>query len=349
MYMNNQSLSNRRLIATALIATTGMLTASASFAHHSPAKYDIGHPVTIVGTVTKYEWANPHVYIYVEQTTDAGKKIEWEIESFSPSAMRQAGWSLETLHVGDILTINGGAARDPKDKSMIGMSIKRADKTLIDMMKALQKPVGADDAPKFVAKDLGGVWMTQFVMQLLYQNVAPDVSKLTDEGAKAFKNFDDKTMNPGRNCIAFPAPVSMITADLKRIVISRSTIEIENDTDSARRTVHMDVATHAGATPTNQGHSIGKWEGKSLLIDTTNFAYHGIGHGYGVPSGSQKHMIERLTLNADGTSLTYHFEVTDPEYLNQPRTGDVQWTYRPDQKFAPDKCDLDNARRYIKN
>jgi hypothetical protein len=60
-------------------------------------------------------------------------------------------------------------------------------------------------------------------------------------------------------------------------------------------------------------------------------------------------MIERLTFNEDGTSLTYHFEVTDPEYLTVPRTGDVQWDFRPDQKFAPDKCDLDNARRFIKN
>jgi hypothetical protein len=243
--------------------------------------------MTIVATVTKYEWANPHVYIYVEQITDEGKKVEWEIESFSPSMMRRAGWSLQTLHVGDLLTINGGAARDPNDKSMIGMSIKRADQTLIDMFKAMQKPVGAGDAPKFVAKDLGGLWLTQFAMQLIYQNVVPDASKLTDEGAKTLKTFDDKTMNPGSNCVALPAPVSMILPDLKRIAISRSAIDIENDTDGARRTIHMDAATHAGAIPSNQGHSIGKWEGKSLVVDTTHFAYHGIGHGYGVPSGSQ--------------------------------------------------------------
>jgi hypothetical protein len=69
------------LIAALLTAITGALTSTASYAYHSPAKYDMNHPVAIVGTVTKYEWANPHVYIYAEQITDAREKIEWEVES----------------------------------------------------------------------------------------------------------------------------------------------------------------------------------------------------------------------------------------------------------------------------
>jgi len=128
-------------------------------------------------------------------------------------------------------------------------------------------------------------------------------------------------------------------------------IRIESESESAR-TVHMNVAAHAGAIPSLHGHSIGKWEGKTLVIDTTHFAYHGAGNGggngigSGLPSSPQKHLIERFTPSADGTSLTYHFELTDPEYLASPKIGDVQFTYSPDAKFEFEKCDLDAARRF---
>ncbi len=74
----------------ALVLTAATL---AAHAHHSGAMYDIGKRITIEGTVTRYDWANPHVYIYVEQTAPDGRAIEWEIETFPPATMRRHGWS----------------------------------------------------------------------------------------------------------------------------------------------------------------------------------------------------------------------------------------------------------------
>ena len=72
-----------------------------------------------------------------------------------------------------------------------------------------------------------------------------------------------------------------------------------------------------------------------------------MGNGSGVPSGSQKHLIERLTINADGKSLSYHFELSDPEYLASPFTGDTDWTFSPDVEFITDECNLESARRFV--
>jgi hypothetical protein len=60
-----------------------------------------------------------------------------------------------------------------------------------------------------------------------------------------------------------------------------------------------------------------------------------------------KHLVERLTLDEGGTSLTYSFELTDPEFLVAPVSGRVQWSHRPDLDFEPQECDLETARRFI--
>jgi len=109
----------------------------------------------------------------------------------------------------------------------------------------------------------------------------------------------------------------------------------------------MDVASHEGAAVTAQGHSIGRREGEVLVVDTTHFAEHRSGAARGIPSGSQKHLVERFELNPDRTSMTYRFVLEDSGHLSAPVTGEVQSMYRPDVEFAPVACDLENARRFV--
>ncbi|NIW23067.1 MAG: hypothetical protein GWN29_00045, partial [Gammaproteobacteria bacterium] len=117
--------------------------------------------------------------------------------------------------------------------------------------------------------------------------------------------------------------------------------------DSIERTIHLDTDSHEGAIPSHQGHSIGRWEGDVLVVDTTHFSDHRSGAARGIPSGAQKRLIERFSLDTDRTSMTYSFELEDPEYLSEVVTGQVQSAYRPDVEFAPIACNLENARRFI--
>ena len=57
--------------------------------------------------------------------------------------------------------------------------------------------------------------------------------------------------------------------------------------------------------------------------------------------------MERFELSEDRTRLVYTFELEDPEYFAEPLTGEVQSAYSPDSEFAPEACDLENARRYL--
>jgi len=207
-----------------------------------------------------------------------------------------------------------------------------------------------DPAPAIGSRDLEGTWVTLLALPVL-EKLDDDPKKLplTPAGAAELKRFDEKTMHPGANCVPMPAPMLMLTPDLKHITRGEKAILIGGEFDGAQRTIHMDATTHEGAIASTQGHSIGRWEGGTLVIDTTHFAHHALGLAYGLASGTQKHLMERLTPNANGTRLTYHFELTDPEFLSAPVEGDAQWEFRHNQKYAPLKCNLENARRYLKD
>ena len=104
-----------------------LFTAALAQAHHSfPAQYDIERQATVEGLVTKVEWRNPHVYFFMDVFDDDGNVEEWSFELSNISAMRNRGWSSDTLHIGDLLTVSGSLARD-NSPLMNATDIKRTD------------------------------------------------------------------------------------------------------------------------------------------------------------------------------------------------------------------------------
>jgi hypothetical protein len=102
-----------RGFAWLLVGTALCGGARLAWAHHSfAAEYDSTKPITLVGTVTRLEWMNPHVYFYIDVADAAGKTANWAIEGGSPSALYRAGWRRDSLKFGDKVTVHGHLARD---------------------------------------------------------------------------------------------------------------------------------------------------------------------------------------------------------------------------------------------
>jgi hypothetical protein len=78
-----------------------------AFAHHGTANYDTGKQITVKGTVTGFEFVNPHVQIFWDAKDDAGAAQKWQGELTSPNRLSRVGWSKSTLKVGDSITITG--------------------------------------------------------------------------------------------------------------------------------------------------------------------------------------------------------------------------------------------------
>ncbi len=100
----------RYLIAAVVIALA--LPGTPTYAHHSvSAEFDLSKRITLEGRVTKIEWMNPHVYLYVDVSAD-GKTANWACETAGPNTLARQGWSRSSLQIGDRVTVVGYKARD---------------------------------------------------------------------------------------------------------------------------------------------------------------------------------------------------------------------------------------------
>jgi hypothetical protein len=112
----------------ALLATCGWLLMVASVGgHHSTSMYDSQNPVTVTGKVIRFEWTNPHAFVYLEVTDEkTGKVVEWECEMMSLNHLRAYGWTSRTVKPGQVLSATGAPAKSGAP-SMIASRMKLPD------------------------------------------------------------------------------------------------------------------------------------------------------------------------------------------------------------------------------
>jgi len=96
------------------IFAMGLLAAAVPvLAHHSfSAEFDSSKPVTLKGSVTKVDWLNPHIWIYLDVKDDSGKMASWQCEGGPPNTLTRNGWTKNDLKSGDAVTISGTLAKD---------------------------------------------------------------------------------------------------------------------------------------------------------------------------------------------------------------------------------------------
>ena len=112
----------RGLVAAGMIAGG----ASVAMAHHSAAIFDASQTKVISGTVKKFDYSNPHTWVWLDVTNDQGQVETWGVEGMSPNYLNRRGWTRTTLKPGDKLSVT---IRPMKDGQKAGMWIsgKRPD------------------------------------------------------------------------------------------------------------------------------------------------------------------------------------------------------------------------------
>jgi len=86
--------------------------------HHSfDAEFDRNKPVTLKGAVTRVDWGNPHIWVFMDVKDETGKVSNWGVEGGAPNALFRNGWRKDSLKVGDIVTVEGFRGRDGSQRA----------------------------------------------------------------------------------------------------------------------------------------------------------------------------------------------------------------------------------------
>ncbi len=323
-----------------------LLLTGAALAHHSDAGFDMESVVAVSGVVTEFSWRNPHVYVNLDVTEPDGSVAEWQFQSGPTMILARAGWTPGLLKPGDRVSARGHPERDLERNTdrryAFLLTIDKEDGTRIERIR-----IGMPQTA--IATDLNGRWRATGTSVDAFLEAYQRLP-LTEKGASAKAAYDIYADEGLQSCEPMPTPASQTTAAqiyVSEIEVNTDTVFLRSEYYDTERVVYMDGREHPqGGEREVQGHSIGWWEDDVLVVDTVNFADHRSPLQDGVPSGAQKHVVERYDLSDDGTSLMVDVLVEDPEYLAAPLRASVEWKYTPGAELFRYGCEPEVSRQF---
>jgi len=359
-----------RLLSVAVVLGTGL--SATTWAHHSRSNFDLETVLEFHGVITEYSWRNPHTFARVAVQTESGEKQEFLMELNSISVLTRQGWTRDTLKVGDEVTVfanpDNNAGRNlyysnywvlPDDNIMVsapgsgpadtGRQPRRqvdATATSDDMSGVWRaaggrfgvggrrgRPGAAEPTPS--GPSLGGQGPASGLPLTALGQAELDVWKVED--------------NPWFRCVSKTPPWLYSGVGAHRFTRNENTLIIRHEIIDTERTIHLNQTEHpADTAPSHLGHSIGWFEGETLVVDTAYFAPAQWGIGSGVSSSEQKHLVERLTLKEEGRRLEIQYTIEDPVYLAEPVSISTTLALDIDYPFQDNYgCDPEASSKHI--
>ena len=310
-------------------------------AHHSHATLDPNDVRVITGTVTKFGWTNPHVFIKVMAPNRQGELVEYGIEMNNPPSLVRLGWSKDSLKEGDVITWEGPQDRD-KNRAYSGADWVEINGVRLSTIGGRSK-VNVGAVP---STDFSGVWSRADPGGFTPHYRPPADWPYNAVGQAMVDGFQEN-QNPALQCDDPGPPKSTLLPYPHKITrVDDSTILIERDLLETPRVIHLDRDAPSGE-PSLMGHSIGWFEGDELVIETSNFIADRWGSHTGVDSSEQKHLLERYSLIEDGMGLKVEITLTDPVYLAKPVTFEHFWTKLPDRDLVEAPCTLESTTLWM--
>ncbi|HEX7062239.1 MAG TPA: DUF6152 family protein [Woeseiaceae bacterium] len=367
---------DRARLLAAMGAALALLFPAATEAHHGFGLFDRSREVTFTGVITGIDFVNPHAYLYFDTTDADGEPLAMRCEMRAATLLRRSGWSKEMFVIGAPVTVYGfGHRTDPGacylEDVKIGDApqINRNDQFTSGDADVSGRPLRLATGEL----NLSGDWaQEQYVIavppggrgtlvpksmvaavesgEIAIEDVpsagwGPRPVTLTARGqaeADAFEMWSPEH-NPRLRCEptsilfdwVFDGPVNRITQEPDRIVIDYGLY-------SFRRVIHMNVDEHPqNLEQSYAGHSIGRWEGDVLVVDTIGFAPGVLAPP--VRHSDQLHVVERFSLDPETMALRRDYIAEDPVYFSDQYVGhdvvlpaDVPYEPHPCDELAPE-------------
>ncbi len=318
-----------------------LFLAQPSYAHHSDTGLNLDEVVLIRGKITEFSWRNPHVYFKVDAYESTDKTGIWEFQMASTPPLSRAGWGPNSLVPGDEVVVRGHPAIDGRRYGLLE-SLEKDGKVMSTSVAAAREAA--------VAESLEGIWRgdrsTIGDFTLFFDRIVPNEKGAAAQGS--FNALSDD--NPMASCLGRPTPSTLASAGgyLSEIEYDGDIIYLRNEIFDVERTVYMDGRPHPeNGERTLHGHSIGWWEGDTLVVDAVNFSDHRSPYQNGIPSGAQKHVVEKYRLSEDGHRIIVDLMLEDPEFIAEPLITTMEWIYSPDAQMVAWNCDEESTKTFL--
>jgi hypothetical protein len=337
---------------TALIATLGSVAmAPVALAHHSYSEYDDTKSVEVEGTLVDVAWQNPHARILVRAADASGKPVTWDVESAGLNNFRRMNVPLEIFKPGDKVKVAGWPSKRSAAR-MYGTNLLAADGQELVMWR-YSKPLWA------ASKALGyGSDRSLFEpgaasdTATLFRTWASDLDDaeanpaslfaglqwpLTDKARQAAARFNPVQDTTTVGCTPKGMPAIIRQPFPIEFVDRGDTIELKMEEYDTLRTIHLGASPKVEPPRTPLGYSVGRWEGATLVVETTHLSEPYL-NNTGAPMGPSAKLVERFSPSPDGSRLHYVLSITDPDSLSAPVEGKRSWVWRPGEHVMPFNC-----------
>jgi hypothetical protein len=333
-------------VLVAVLATMAVPSERAE-AHHGAGRYDPSKNIELEGKLTRLDFVNPHSYVYFDSVGADGKVTAMKCEMRSATVLRRSGWSAEMFKSGATIKVTGHPHRDDPTACTVE-TVTLGNAPTLERYQQLTSAKPADRAQRPFRRpdgkpNLEGEWAQE--QQVLVTPPGGRVGLVPISQADAIRA--GKLPMPDGPPGWFPPPVTLTPAGqaaadalrkrptaenprlscqitsilfdwvfdgtINRITQSPTVIKMEYGA-GLTRTIHMDTKAHpANVAPSRAGHSIGHWDGDTLVVDTVGFEPGSLAGA--VPHSDQLHVVERFTLNPTTFELSRDIFAEDPLYF----------------------------------
>ena len=348
--MNSRLDLSATIIVSALVAVPLSVTA-----HHSMSEFEPRSVMLEVeGEVSKISWRNPHIMIELIHTNANGEEEVWKFEAGAVSGQRRKGLTGDEISVGDAVRIAGFPSYR-RDNFLKGMHLLLLEDNVEMLISAAREPRWTTNTlgsnrnvfdPERVAAATGNgifrIWSQGGPNAWFFAGRAQATYRLTETAAAAAANWDDIIDNPVMECIGPGMPALMGNPYPMEFTQVGDNIELRFEEWDALRVIRMgdNVADPDTIPLSKMGYSVGRWDGGTLVVDTSRVSWHYFDRS-GAPQTPNVKINERFTVQEDGNQLDWILTVDDPATLVEPFVFDGQFMWKPGDAVNPYECELE--------
>jgi hypothetical protein len=311
----------------------GYAAVAPSAAHHGVAPhYDETKTVTLSGVVSRFDFINPHAFIYIEVADAAGTKQVWSCEMASRTVLSRNGLKPDSFEPGDPITIEGVAARHNPTGCAFRVA-RFADGHVLQSTALFAPTVAAAAEAPADASSIAGVWTMKRFAVSRYEG------QLTAAGEKDRASFDPVKDDPAIYCDpASPVRFWVNVNEPFEIKIEGDRVVIDHRFMDSRRVVHLDERPPVpDVARSAMGYSTGHFDGKALVVKTDHFVAATLEPRFGVLHTQNLKLGERLAVDSASGDLEITWTIDDPEYF-KPGVAQTERFVRSPRAPDPYNC-----------